>query len=98
MPRKNRRNPEFFQPPGSPGEPAMRADTPPWAQVPGYDVRNVGGQKGYRCPGCDHLVRAGAWHLVVVPQDDVDARRHWHTDCWKRELRRLGLYRAPAPD
>jgi hypothetical protein len=95
MPRRNRRNPDYFEPPDAVAP--TSADTPLWAQAPGYDVRNVGGQKEYRCPGCDHVVRAGTWHLVVVPQDDVDARRHWHTECWKRELRRLGLYRAPAP-
>ena len=83
MPRKNRRNPEFFLPPEAPVTPSRGADT-----------RGVGGQKEYRCPGCDHMVRAGIAHLVVVPSDDVDARRHWHTECWKRELRRLGLYRA----
>lgn len=96
MPRKNRRNPEFFLPPEAPTTPSRGADTPTWAQAPGYEVRGVGGQKEYRCPGCDHMVRAGIAHLVVVPTDDVDARRHWHTECWKRELRRLGLYRAPT--
>ncbi|MEA2555476.1 MAG: hypothetical protein QOI60_807, partial [Actinomycetota bacterium] len=50
-------------------------------------------QKEYRCPGCDHVVRAGVWHLVVVPTSDVDSRRHWHTECWKRELKRLGIFR-----
>ena len=48
MPRKNRRNPEFFQ---APEAPPARADAPLWAQVPGFDVRHVGGQKEYRCPG-----------------------------------------------
>ena len=92
MPRKNRRNPEFFQ---APEAPPARADAPLWAQVPGFDVRHVGGQKEYRCPGCDHIVRDGVWHLVVVPEGDADARRHWHTECWQRELKRLGRYRAP---
>jgi hypothetical protein len=91
VPRRHRRNPEYFEPPGTP---PARADAPTWAQVPGYEVRHVGGQKEYRCPGCDHPVRAGIWHLVVVPQADVDARRHWHTECWRRELRRLGLLRG----
>ncbi len=98
MPRKNRRNPEYFAPPPAPTSPSRGADTPMWAQAPGYEVRGVAGQKEYRCPGCDHLVRAGITHLVVVPTDDVDARRHWHTECWRRELRRLGLYRPPPPD
>ncbi len=96
MPRKNRRNPEHFQPPAATGTPVSRADAPAWAQVPGSDVRSVGGQKAYRCPGCDHEVRAGIWHLVIVPADDVDARRHWHTECWRSELRRSGRYRPPT--
>ena len=87
MPRKNRRDPSFHE---APAAPPSRADAPAWAVLPGYDVRAVGGQKAFRCPGCDHEVRAGIMHLVVVPQDDVDARRHWHTECWRRELRRLG--------
>ena len=87
MPRKNRRDLSYFE---APEAPPARADAPPWAALPGYDVRAVGGQKAYRCPGCDHEVRDRIWHLVVVPQDDVDARRHWHTECWRRELRRMG--------
>ncbi len=83
MPRRNRRAPEPEQPRIQP-----RGEAPVWALVPGYDVRHVGGEKAYRCPGCDHPVREGVWHLVVVPQDDPDTRRHWHTECWRRELRR----------
>jgi hypothetical protein len=97
MPRKNRRNPEFFQAPPAVDPARTSPDAPAWAQAPGFDVRAVGGQKPYRCPGCDHEVRAGVAHLVVVPVGDADARRHWHTECWRRELRRLGLYRAPQP-
>jgi hypothetical protein len=44
------------------------------------------------------MIRAGVWHLVVVPEGDVDARRHWHTECWRSELKRLGMYRAPPLD
>ena len=84
MPRKNRRDPAFFEPPDAAGVPVTRSDAPMWAQAPGYEIRNVGGQKAYRCPGCDHQ----------VPQ----ARRHWHTECWRKELRRLGLYRPPASE
>ena len=94
MPRKNRRDPSYFE---APEAPPARADGPTWAQSPGYEVRHVGGQKAYRCPGCDHTIRAGLWHLVVVPDGDVDARRHWHTECWRSELRRQGLYRPPPP-
>ena len=94
MPRRNRRNPEFF---GTPEAPPARSAAPAWAEAPGFDVRQVGGEKEYRCPGCDHTVRAGSWHLVVVPTDDTDARRHWHTECWRSELRRTGRYRPSEP-
>lgn len=83
MPRKNRRAPD---PP--PPQTRPRGDAPIWAQVPGFDVRHVGGEKAYRCPGCDHEIRAGVWHLVVLAQADPDERRHWHTECWRSELRR----------
>ena len=89
MPRKNRRDRAYLE---EREAPQARSAAPAWAESPGFDVRHVGGQKEYRCPGCDHVVRAGSWHLVVVPQDDVDARRHWHTECWRSELRRTGAY------
>jgi hypothetical protein len=95
MPRRNRRNPEFFE---KPEAPPARSAAPTWADTPWFDVRHVGGENSYRCPGCDHDIRAGSWHLVVVPLDDVDARRHWHTECWRRELRRTGRYRPPGPE
>ena len=90
MPRKNKRDPRFVEVAPAP---LQRGSAPEWADAPGFDVRHVGGEKEYRCPGCDHVVRQDAWHLVVVPQDDVDSRRHWHTECWRSELRRTGKYR-----
>jgi hypothetical protein len=60
-----------------------------WALVPWADVRAVVGDKPYRCPGCDHEIRAGVSHLVVVPLDEPEDRRHWHTECWRRELHRI---------
>lgn len=93
MPRKNRRSPESKR---SQEAPFARSDAPLWALLPGFDVRHVGGQKEYRCPGCDHIVREGAWHLVVLPDGDPEARRHWHTECWRRELRRIGAHRSPG--
>ena len=97
MPRKNRRNPEYFAP-SKEGAAPDRFDAPAWAQVGGFEVREVGGQKAYRCPGCDHEVRPAARHLVVVPTGDADARRHWHTECWRSELRRTGRYRPTHVD
>ncbi|HEX7247155.1 MAG TPA: ATP/GTP-binding protein [Actinomycetota bacterium] len=93
MPRKNRRDPEYLAPSPA-GAAPDRFDAPAWAQVDGFEVREVGGQKPYRCPGCDHEVRPGARHLVVVPTSDAEARRHWHTECWRSELRRTGRYRS----
>jgi hypothetical protein len=52
------------------------------------DVRVVSGEKAYRCPGCDHEIRPKAGHLVVIPADAPDERRHWHEVCWRQELRR----------
>jgi hypothetical protein len=40
--------------------------------------------KAYRCPGCDHDIRPGEGHEVVVPVSAPDDRRHWHTGCWHR--------------
>jgi hypothetical protein len=95
MPRKHRRDPQYFEPP-PPSQGRPRSAAPPWAEQPGYEVRQVQSDKPYRCPGCDHEIRVGIAHLVVVPVRDADARRHWHTECWRRELRRLGAYRAPG--
>jgi len=92
MPRKNRRAPLEYLP--SPA-PVQRSAAPAWASAPGYEVREVAGDKEYRCPGCDHPIRPGLRHLVVVPEGDADARRHWHTKCWQSELRRLGILRRP---
>ena len=46
------------------------------------DVRHVQpyqAEKTYRCPGCDHEIRPGEGHEVVVPRDAPEDRRHWHT-------------------
>ncbi len=83
-----RRHPQR-EPPPPPPRPAARA--PAWVEVPGFEVRATSGGKPYRCPGCDHVVRPGTSHLVVVPEGRVEERRHWHSECWRRELRRLGL-------
>ena len=84
MPRKNRRASE--DPPPSSGMPPSAA--PMWALAPGFEVRRLTGDKPYRCPGCDLEIRPGTWHLVVVPQDAPDERRHWHEGCWRVELNR----------
>lgn len=46
-------------------------------------------RKEYICPGCDNTIPPGTFHLVVVPDDEPDLRRHWHRGCWFKEQRRL---------
>jgi len=87
MPRRHRSARER---PGTLLPPEPRGAAPAWAQVPGAEVRLVLSDKVYRCPGCDHEIRRGVSHLVVVPQHDLAERRHWHAECWRRELRRTG--------
>lgn len=38
--------------------------------------------KSYLCPGCNRIIPSGLGHMVVVPPDDPDLRRHWHRGCW----------------
>ncbi len=84
MPRRHRRAPEEAPSPLR----RPQSEAPVWALAPGFDVRRVSGERPYRCPGCDHEVRGGVWHLVVVPQEAPEERRHWHTECWRIELNR----------
>jgi len=53
------------------------------ARVQPYEAR-----KTYSCPGCNHEIRRGTGHLVVVPESSPDDRRHWHHACWKMRHRR----------
>ncbi|HWH26878.1 MAG TPA: hypothetical protein VNT53_09560 [Pseudolysinimonas sp.] len=47
-------------------------------------------EKSYICPGCGGDIAPGVSHLVAWRADgllgeaeDVAARRHWHSHCWK---------------
>lgn len=47
--------------------------------------------KTYLCPGCNQDIPAGTGHMVAVPRDAPDLRRHWHRGCWNhRRQRRPG--------
>lgn len=38
--------------------------------------------KRYSCPGCHGTIEVGFGHVVAVPTEAPDLRRHWHTPCW----------------
>ena len=40
--------------------------------------------KTYICPGCNRDIPPGLGHIVIVPVDALDLRRHWHRGCWTR--------------
>jgi hypothetical protein len=51
-------------------------------------------RKVYVCPGCQQEIPMGTGHVVVVPKEATDLRRHWHRPCWeKRSTRRPGRTR-----
>ena len=38
--------------------------------------------KVYLCPGCNRDIPVGMGHMVAIPPDAPDLRRHWHRGCW----------------
>lgn len=42
--------------------------------------------KSYVCPGCNRTIEPGRGHVVTVPRDAPDLRRHWHRACWERRV------------
>lgn len=59
----------------------------------GYEVQEVPAHradKDYVCPECGNVIPEGEGHVVVYPEGDADLRRHWHTYCWRFEVRRSG--------
>jgi hypothetical protein len=44
--------------------------------------------KAYLCPHCNRDIPIGTGHVVAVPREAPDLRRHWHRGCWQAELRR----------
>lgn len=47
-------------------------------RVQPYEAR-----KEYVCPGCHRTIPVGVGHLVCVPSEAPDLRRHWHRGCWE---------------
>lgn len=60
-----------------------------------YQVRRLrSAAKEYTCPGCLRPIPTGSPHVVAWPEESVfgmpqgvEARRHWHSECWRRGLR-----------
>jgi hypothetical protein len=52
-------------------------------RVQPYEAR-----KAYLCPGCNRDIPAGTGHVVAVPLDAPDLRRHWHRGCWQHRGKR----------
>lgn len=62
-----------------------------WFDDDEVDVRRVQpyeARKTYRCPGCNRDIPPGTYHVVAVPRDAPDLRRHWHRPCWEARHRR----------
>jgi hypothetical protein len=72
--------------------PSPQRRTPARSWLDDVDVQVVQpyqAQKTYQCPGCNRPIQPGVGHLVVLPREAPDLRRHWHRGCWSVEQRRL---------
>ena len=61
-----------------------------------HPIQPYQARKTYLCPGCETSIPAGTGHLVVVPEQTPDLRRHWHRGCWYKEERRRGVSADPG--
>lgn len=50
-------------------------------------IQPYAARKEYLCPGCNRSIPEGTFHLVAVPLEAPDLRRHWHRACWERRRR-----------
>jgi hypothetical protein len=78
--------------PTNPLDDLARSCTETVAPIQPYQAR-----KAYACPGCSTEIAVGTGHLVVVPDDAPDLRRHWHRGCWHKERRRRGDHASVHP-
>ncbi len=57
------------------------------SDVPDAETRFIAASdatKTYICPGCNRDIPPGVGHLVAVPPNAPDLRRHWHRACWNK--------------
>ena len=67
---------------------SVRAEDDDGSEVEVRMIHPFQASKVYLCPGCQQEIRKGTAHLVVVPRDAADLRRHWHRPCWERRSSR----------
>ena len=53
-----------------------------WEDAETRAIQPYQANKTYLCPGCNRDIPPGLGHIVAVPPDAVDLRRHWHRACW----------------
>jgi len=53
-----------------------------WADAETQFVQPYQAAKIYLCPGCNRDIPPGTGHIVAIPIEAVDLRRHWHRGCW----------------
>lgn len=72
----------------------MTQPQPPEEDLEVRRVQPYEARKRYVCPGCNQDIPVGTGHMVVVPLDAPDLRRHWHHGCWAaRDRRKPGRQR-----
>ena len=72
----------------------MRAEDSNQDEVEVNLIHPFQARKAYLCPGCQQEIPIGTGHVVVVPREAADLRRHWHRPCWERRgTRRPGKAR-----
>lgn len=85
-PRRTKAGPKSGRP-----KPKSGRNLPDPSDTPDSEVRHIQpyqATKTYLCPGCHRDIPPGLGHLVAIPPDAPDLRRHWHKGCWqKRSLR-----------
>ena len=76
---------------GRRGAGRVHRDRPDPSDTPDAEVRFIQpfqATKTYLCPGCNRDIPPATGHMVVVPPDAPDLRRHWHRGCWNNRASR----------
>lgn len=85
---KNRRRGKGSGPATAKRRPTNRPDPSDTEDADVRFVQPYQATKSYLCPGCNRDIPPGLGHMVVVPPDAPDLRRHWHRGCWTNRASR----------